>query len=447
VDWIKVQPVSVSARVMAAPGADSVEVEHGILRRLNTLLSPLADRPLGQQVRAAEIYEQILAEPGVRYADSLALIIQDTPKADVADLLRDPHQEHCWFAVTSDALHRSLDDGDSWSIEFRRDGLHPRFVRRHPNIPGLMLLAAAKDQGTAIFVSYDLAETWGDAIAEFSAQVFDAAWVDRSGKPALLLATAEGLRQFIPGSDGAPSPVIVDSTIDAGGFYSVVSNVSPSGVIAVAAAARGGGAGRGGIYLSLGGVSQTFHLIGLKDKDIRHLAVQTTGSRDFLWAAAEAEAEEQGAGAFRIELRASGGDDPGGFVAFNVGWQGGSCEAITFADAEVFGASNRAGVLSLNVNDAKPSWTAVKIDAGLPIRDTKRLLETVEALAAVDRPGQTPIVMSGGPRGVHRSIDGGVTYQNISGETFTDRVPIPRGWLYAAGQHKIDVVSDSEGRG
>jgi hypothetical protein len=218
-------------------------------------------------------------------------------------------------------------------------------------------------------------------------------------------------------------------------------------VIAVAAAARGGGAGRGGIYLSLGGVSQTFHLIGLKDKDIRHLAVQTTGSRDFLWAAAEAEAEEQGAGAFRIELRASGGDDPGGFVAFNVGWQGGSCEAITFADAEVFGASNRAGVLSLNVNDAKPSWTAVKIDAGLPIRDTKRLLETVEALAAVDRPGQTPIVMSGGPRGVHRSIDGGVTYQNISGETFTDRVPIPRGWLYAAGQHKIDVVSDSEGRG
>jgi Baseplate J-like protein len=448
VDWIKVQPVSVNARVMAAPGADSVEVEHGILRRLNALLSPLAGRPLGQQVRAAEIYEQILAEPGVRYADSLTLTIQDTPKADVTDLLRDPHQENCWFAVTADALHRSLDDGDSWSVEFRRDGLHPRFVRRHPSIPGLMLLAAAKDQGTALFVSYNLAETWGDTIAEFSAQVFDAAWVDRSGKPTLILATAEGLRQFVPGSDVAPSPVIVDKNIDQKGFYSVVSNVSPSGVIAVAAVARGGGAGAGGIYLSaLGGLSGSFHLIGLKEKDIRHLAVQTTGSRDFLWAAAEAEAEEQGAGAFRIELRANGQDDPGGFVAFNLGWQGGSCEAITFADADVFGASNRAGVLNLNVNDSTPSWTPVKIGAGLPIRDTKRLLETVEALAAADRPGQPPIVMSGGPRGVHRSTDGGVTYQNISGETFTDRVPIPRGWLYAASQHKIDVVRDSEGRG
>jgi hypothetical protein len=242
--------------------------------------------------------------------------------------------------------------------------------------------------------------------------------------------------------------VVVDKNIDTKGFYAVVSNVSPSGVIAVAVAARGGGAGGGGVYLSaLGGLSDTFHAIGLKDKDVRRLAVQSTGARDFLWATVKSEAEEQGEGAFRIELRASGQDDPGGFVAFNVGWQGGSCEGIAFADNLVFGASNRSGVLTLNVNDAKPTWQAVKIDAGLPIRDTKRLLETVDSLAAAPRASQPAIVLSGGPRGVHRSTDGGVTYSCVSDVTYFDQVPLPRGWLYATAEHDLEVVREADVRG
>jgi hypothetical protein len=448
VDWIKVRSVAVDARVIAAPGADMVEVERGILRRLNALLSPLNDRPLGQQIRASEVYEQILAEPGVRYADELKFTIDGTPSANVRDLVVDPHQGRCWFAVTEAALHRSLDDGDSWSVEFQRDGLKPLFVRQHPSIAGLMVLGAAKAQGSAIFVSSDLAESWGEPVAQFKSELFDAAWVDRTGQPTLLLATAEGLRQFTPGGDSGPSPVVVDKAADPKGYYSVVSKTSPSGVIAVAVVGRGGGAGGGGVYLSsLGGLSDTFHPIGLKDKDVRHLAVQSTGARDFLWATVASEAEEQGEGAHRIELRASGQDDPGGFVPFNIGWQGGSCEAIAFADSVAFGGSNRAGVLSLDVNDSKPAWRAVKIDAGLPIRDTKRLLETVDAVAALVRAGQPPVVLSGGPRGVHRSTDSGVTYACVSLDTFTDRVPLPRGWLYAAGDHHIDVVREADARG
>ena len=449
VDWIKVRSVQVDARVVAAPGADLVEVEHGILRRLNGLLSPLNERPLGQQVRASEVYEQILAEPGVRYADQLKFTIDGTPNENVNDLLRDPHQDRCWFAVTAAALHRSLDDGESWSIEFQRDGFRPTFVRRHPSVPGLIVLGTAKAKGSAIFVSPDLGETWGDPVAQFASEVYDAAWVDRTGKPTLLFATVEGLRQFKPGGDSGPAPVVVDKAVDAKGFYSVVSKVSPSGVIAVAVVARGGGAGGGGIYLSsLGGLSDTFHMIGLKDKDVRHLAVQSTGARDFLWATLSAEAEEQGEGAFRIELRATGQDDPGGFVPFNVGWAGGSCEALAFADSIAFGASNRSGVLTLDVNEAKPTWRAVKLDAGLPLRgDGKRLLETVDALAAAPRAGQAPIVLSGGPRGVHRSTDNGVTYECVSVETFTDRVPLPRGWLYAPGEHHLEIVRETEVKG
>ncbi len=449
VDWIKVRSVSVAAKVFATPGADLVEVKNGILKRLNYLLSPLHDRPLGQQVRASEVYEQILAEPGVRYADGLVFTIEGAPKADVNDLLRDPHQDHGWFAATAKALHRSLDDGESWSIEFERDGFKPIFVRAHPGIPGKLVLGVAKTRGSAIFVSNDLGESWGEPVAQFNSELFDAAWVDRSGKPTLLLAMAEGLRQFTPGGDGSPSPVVVDRAIDAKGFYAVVSKVSPSGVTAVAVAARGGGGGAGGVYLSsAGGVTEKFRLIGLKDKDVRHLAVQTTGARDYLWATVAAEAGEAGQGALRIELRSTGEDDPGGFVPFREGWNGGSCEALAFADSMVFGASNRSGVLALNVTETKPTWHPVKLDAGLPIRNTERLLETVDAVAAAPTGDKQPaVVLSGGPRGVHRSTDGGVIYKCISLESFSDRVPLPRGWLYASAKHQIEVVRETEVRG
>lgn len=443
VDWVKVRAVAVNARVMASPGADLVATEQGIHRRINALLSPLNERPIGQEIRASEVYEQILAEPGVRYADGLNFTIDGVPKGDVVDIVRNPHQDRCWFATTTNAVHRTLDDGDSWSVEFEREGLRPSFVRNHPTIPGLLVLAVAKGKASAIFVSTDLGENWDEPVAQFNSEVFDAAWVDRSGKATLLLATAEGLRQFILGGDSGPSPIIVDKAIDTKGFYAVASNVSPSGVIAVAVAARA----RGGVYLSpLGGLSETFHQIGLKDKDVRNLDVQSTGARDFLWATAGAEAGEQGEGAFRIELRANGQDDPGGLKPFNQGWQGGSCEAIAFADSVVFGASNRSGVLALDTDDPKLTWQPVKLDAGLPIRDTERLLETVETLAAAPQVAGKSIVLSGGPRGVHRSTDGGTTYESVSLETFRDHVPLPRGWLYAAGRHKIEVVREEEAR-
>ena len=51
------------------------------------------------------------------------------------------------------------------------------------------------------------------------------------------------------------------------------------------------GSAPGGVYLSsAGGVTEKFRLIGLKDKDVSHLAVQSTGARDYLWATVAAEA-------------------------------------------------------------------------------------------------------------------------------------------------------------
>lgn len=441
--WAWVRPVDVIVRVVVGPEVDRAAVERQVRRRINGVLSPLRDRAFGRELRASDLYEAILAEPGVRYADRLQFRIGESPQKDVVDLVRDPHQPQTFFAVATTSVHRSLDDGDSWSTVYIEPDEKPRVLRRHPGRAGLAALVVDRAGGASVHITRDCGESWTRNVAAFNHEVFDATWIERDGAPMLLLATSEGLRQFAPNGSAGPSAVIVDKAIDGKGYYAVTSATSPSGVISVAAAARA----EGGVYLSAsGGVSETFHPVGLKETDIRTLAVQTFNARDYLWAAATAEAGAQGEGAFRLELRASGEDDPDGFKPFNIGWQGGSCEGLSFAGQWVFGGSNRGGVLALDVTAASPAWRSAPLDAGLPIRDKERLLHTVTSVAAALQPAGPPIVFSGGPMGVHRSLDGGLSFKLSSATLFSDRIPLPRDWVYCAGEHTITVIGDDEAR-
>jgi hypothetical protein len=441
--WAKVRPVAISSRVVIGPEADPALIERSVRARVNALFSPLRDQKFGRVMRASDVYEVILAEPGVRYADRLQFKIGESPDKDVVDLVRDPHQPCTYFAVTPLSIHRTLDDGDSWSTIYVQQGDSPRFLRRHHGRPGLAALVVARGADTAIHISRDCGETWTRDAAVFNTEVSDADWIERDGGPMLLLATAQGLRQFAPDGRTGPAPVVVDKAIDAKGYYAVASSTSPSGVMSVAVAARA----EGGVYLSAsGGVSDTFHAVGLKDKDVRTLAVQSFNGRDYLWATASSEAGQQGEGAFRLELRASGVDDPEGFKPFNIGWQGGSCEGLAFTGQWVFAGSNRAGVLTLDVVAAAPQWRAVRLDAGLPIRDTERLLHVVASVAAGVQPNGQPLLFSGGPMGVHRSLDCGATFELSSATLFADAIPLPPNWLYCADQHTISVVRDDQAR-
>jgi len=408
--------------------------------RLNALFSPFNAQAFGRALRASDAYEAILAEPAVRYADQLRFTIGEAPSANVNDLISDPHQPRTWFAAAQGALHRSLDNGDSWSIVYQAKDEQPLFVRRHPDRPGLAALGVSRPGGGAIHLSSDCGETWSTAEAAFNCQISDAAWTMRDGAPMLLVATQQGLVQFQPGAGAGPAPVSVDTAVDSHGFYAVTASTSPSGAVTVAVAARE----TLGVYLSpAGGVSGTFKAAGLKDKDIRALVIQRFNARDFLWAAAEAEAGQPGEGAFRLELAPNGEDSGGGWLDFNIGWQGGSCQGLAFVDGAGFAASNRSGVLSIDTGAASPAWRPVRIDAGLPLHDRNRVLEVTAAVAAA--PAQpSPIVFAGGPAGVYRSLDGAERFSLASAEEFTDRIPLPPNWLYCAGAHTITVVEEGE---
>lgn len=438
VEWTKVRPVSVAARVVVTRGEDTDAMAGRLRQRLNALFSPFLDQPFGRALRASDAYEALLAEPGVRYADQMQFTIGEAPDKDVNDIIRDPHQPRCWFAAAARALYRSLDDGESWATVFLRQSDVPQFIRRHPDKPGLAALGAMRGTSGVIHVSADCGETWTDTAAMFNSEISDAAWIMRSGKPLLLIATKDGLFQFQPGAGTGPALIVVDKTNDARGYYAVAATTLASGIVSVAVAARS----NGGVYLSAGGgVSDSFHGIGLSGKDIRVLRMNRFNARDFLWAAIRAEAGAPGEGAMRIELRASGIDDPDGWKPFNVGWQGGSCEDLSLVDGMAFAGSNRGGTMTMDTTQAAPRWTAARLDAGLPIRDKDRLLEVCTTVAAAS--GQPkPTMMMGGPLGVYRSSDGGDRFALSSATVYADRIPLPPNWLYCADKHTLTVVSE-----
>lgn len=439
-DWTKVRPVSVAARVVVTRGEDPAAKALSIRRRLNALFSPLNEQLFGRALRASDAYEAILSEPGVRYADGLRFTIGEAPSRNVSDIVRDPHQPRTWFAATSEALHRSLDDGDSWSTVFHASGEQPRFVRRHGGRPGLVALGTTRANGGAIHLSRDCGESWTPAAAAFNCEITDAAWIERDGKPLLLIATRQGLVQFQPDAGTGPAPVAVDRALDTHGYYAVTASTSPSGAITVAVSARE----TAGVYLSAaGGVSGTFQPIGLKDKDIRALAVHRFNARDFLWAAAQAEAGQPGDGAFRMELGANGASG-GDWQALNIGWQGGACQDLAFVDGVAFAASNRAGVLKLDTAAASLAWQATRAGAGLPGRDRDRPIDVVTAVAAA--PGQPKaVVFAGGDGGVFKSTDAADNFVLASATEFADRIPLPQNWLYCAAAHAINVVEEEGG--
>jgi hypothetical protein len=439
VGWAKVRPVSVRAKVVVSREEDPAAVKLRLERGLNRLFSPLRrDAAFGRSLKGSDVYEVLLAEPGVRYASDVRLVIGEAPNANVRDLTRDPHQPKTWFAATAAALHRTLDDGDSWSTVFLRAGEQPVFLRRHPERPGLAALGVLRGKAAAVHVSADCGETWREA-AVFDSVIWDAAWIPGGTEPTVIVATDHGLRRFRVDEATAPTPVAADPEIDARGYYAVTARASGSGVVWVAAAAKM----LGGVHVSAaGGASGTFRLAGLAKKDVRNLLIDTAGGREMLWGGAEAEAGQPGEGAFRLELAA--GAQGGAFAPFNVGWQGGSCEALAVVGDILFAGSNRGGVLRLDTAAAEPAWSPGPINGGLPRREDGRPLEVVTSLAAASTPEGRPLVFAGGPLGVYRSDDGARQFAESSAVSFKERAPLPANWLYCAAAHELAVVSEDE---
>jgi hypothetical protein len=450
VTWVRYKTVRVQAHVVVHREEDPKAVEGRVLDRLYETIGPLTSprRPagwrFGQTLRDSHIYDIILAEPGVSYAQDVDFFVDEVPDKDVNALAADAYQPRTWYAASGDAVYRTLNDGEGWEPAGRFPDEIVGEVAPHPWKPGL-LAASTRPAGdpprSRVYLSADCGESWR-LLRETSFRVEDLAWALRDGVPILFLATGAGLYEIRIRQDQEAEPVqvVVDPANQALGFYAVSTSVDVNGQLQVAAAAQGG---RGVFLSSDGGRTDTFRPIGLVNEDVRLLAVQVDGPRSFLWAGVAASGPNDiGKGCFSWELL--GSKDPvEKWREFRRGWKGGSCRGLAFQGARVLAATHHAGVLGLDASAREPSWTAPDfVKCRLPLRDEGRL-HPVAALAA--GPGGR-LIMAGGVEGVHRSADAGATYAKCS-DREVESVTLPETWLFCSGEHRIVVEREDEKAG
>ncbi len=447
VNWARLKTVRVRARIVVNREEDAASVQQRVLERLQRTITPLptSRNPtgwgFGEALRVSQVYRIAQAEPGVRYVDRVRLVVDEVPDAEVAALAADTFQPRTWYAGSGAILYRSLDDGDGWEPAGRFDDGPIALIRAHPTQPGLIAVATKRPDGTStsLRVSQDCGETW-TASAQLAFEVEGLDWLIRDDQSVLLLATDRGLFELGLRADAGPVPLLVDPAAQDKGFYTVAVASDVRGVVSVAVAARE----NGGVYLSTdGGRAGTFRKIGLDGEDIRLLTVRADGVRTFLWAGVTAaSSDDPGKGCYRRELVGTA-DSPEGWVAIGAGWRGGSCRGLAFVGTSVIAATYHAGVMRLEAVEGTPTWKASPVNCGLPLRDPGRF----QRLDAITSDPAGRLVLAGGPAGVFRSTDGGVTYQTASSHEFTETVTLPGTWLFCSGEHEINVEVEDAPRG
>lgn len=428
VRWARCRSVTVEARIAASPSEDLAALEQRVTRRLNALLSPLNGWPFGKALRISDVYEAILAEPGVHYTESVSLSTIDGPEGAVTGLVADPHQPRTLHALMANGLYRSLDDARSWERVAAAEGARPTALAIDPDVPGFLALALERADGqTAIWASESCGEAW-EELEVLPKPVNGLAVMPRDGRRWLVIAGAEGCLQR---NLAAPGLMPIGAGMAKGGFYAAATATSAAGTGFVALAARSGG----GVWLSSrSGEAGSFELLlGSQNLDIRSLAFAREGGQLWLWASVWAEAGQAGSGPMRIAAR-SDGLDPLGWQRFPEGWKGGSCLAFDVADGQVAAGTRDAGVLVLELGLPKPMWRAARLTSGLPIDAERARLLPVTAVAL--RPGGRTL-LAGTVQGLFRSEPGELAFARMEGRRFTDRMPLPPGWLPCAGAHRL----------
>jgi hypothetical protein len=442
--WGDYKPVRVRARVVVQNHLDTAAVRAEVLKALHQRINPLASGPypgweFGETLRVSHLYDLVLTRPGVGYMDRVALLVDDVPDQRVTALARDLFQESTWYAGAAEQLYMSEDDGDGWQRVASFPGGRLVRVRPHPRIPGLVALASVGEQGSQLAVSTNGGRLWTVA-ARTAFTVNDLAWMQRDGQPVLLMATDVGLYELAMQDGAVPLQILVVPENHDLGFFAVTV-VADRGEVTVAVAAEA----LGGVYLSTqGGRQGTFQEVGPKGVDVRVLAVLQDGPRTFLWAGVAAVGNENGKGCLCRELRAGLDSGTDGWRWATKGWTGGSVHALEFRGTLVVAASHRAGVLTFDSVAQDAAWLAPKVECGLPQRDKERLFHPVEALAVHPENG---LVLAGGVQGIYRGPSDLSRFTCCSCREFTEKVTLPRTWLFASGEHEIEVVTYDDLRG
>jgi hypothetical protein len=436
VGWVGLKRFHVEATAVVNRAEDVAAVQGRLQSALARTLTPLpsADSSgwaFGEALRASTVYDVLLAEPGVRFVENVRLVVDEVP-GDVGALLADPHQPHTWFCASDGKIFRSGDDAEGWELLAGFDGETIERLSGCPGTPGLVVASSrvGDTEASRIRVSADHGESWR-VLSETDFHVRDVASGVTDGGPKVFAATDRGLFRIAVADAAVPEAVLVDATNPAKPCYAVAVLSEPGADLQLAVAAQE----LGGVYVSFqAGRSGTYAPVGLTGVDVRLLQMQRSPGRRFLLSGAFATGDEAGAGVSRLELL---GYQPSsdGWQLVGKTWVGGSCRDLACSGEQVYAATARAAVCTADTSKPDAPWRAAAVDSGLPLREVGRFQPVLTVAAA----GAT--VLSGCVGGVYESRDGR-TWAAAGRDTFTERVSLPRTWLFAPSEHKLTVRYD-----
>ena len=440
VEWMHYKPVGVAARLIVRRGDDASAVKRSALRRVNQLLSPLPGEangggwPFGRSLRASQIYEALLADPAIRYAEEVKLLLPEG-LADVGQMTADPYQDATFYACSGERLYRSVNDGLGWEPIATFAGETVEKVVCHRDHAGLLAVITRQpgnSRTASLRWSRTCGQSWEPKVVAIDG-VEDIAWNLRAGPASLLIAGAQGLHEWA--EDKAPLEVGMSALPTQ--LFAVAVARHPRGEVTVAVAAQD----KRGVAISRqGGLSGTFEQIGLVGEEIRILSTQQRDDgRIFLWAGSWSIGTQIGKGFYRCELLGpERKPEPWQLVK---GWEGASALCLAFQGNVALAGSYEAGVLWTDTKSDELTWTRPDLQCGLRLREKLRLFAPVRGLAVSPR---RPLILAGGPAGVVAG-EAPDRYVPRVGREATDEVTLPPNWLFCTGPHAITVRED-EGR-
>ncbi len=436
VGWVGLKRFHVEASAVVNRAEDVDAVRTRLQAALARTLTPLpsGESPgwaFGEALRASTVYDVLLAEPGVRFVENVRLVVDEVP-GDVAALLADPHQPHTWFCASDGKLFRSGDDAEGWELLAGFEGETVERLSACPGAPGLVVASSrvGDTEASRIHVSIDHGESWR-VLGETDFHIEDVASGVTDGGARVFAATDRGLFRIAVADGAVPEAVLVDASNPAKPCYAVEVVSEPGADLQLAVAAQE----LGGVYVSFqAGRSGTYAPVGLTGVDVRLLRVQRSPGRRFLLAGAYATGDEAGAGVSRLELLAYQPSADGWQVVGKT-WVGGSCRDLACSGERVYAATARAAVCVTDTAKSDTPWRAASVDSGLPLREVGRF-QPVLAVEAADG-----TILSGCVGGVYESQDG-LMWTAAGRDTFTERVSLPRTWLFAPSEHQLTVRYD-----
>lgn len=478
VRWGRYKQVLVDARIVVRSDEDREAVRARIIGRLSGAISPLAadgqgyGSGFGKPLRVSNLYRAMEeAEPGVQYVDRVRLEVDKVPDTDAAGLVQADGQARTWFVAQQGTLFRTTNAGDGWEAcaEFGgsagsaggagegEGGAATETVRtiapfRSPapgrlgpeKHPGMVAVATETANGSRIYVSKDLGESWRRA-AELGFAVADLCWVDRQGTAVLLLAGEHGLYELLMEPGAVPVQNLVDAAQPDRGFYAVESFVDIRGRTGVVVASQASA----GIWLSPdAGAAGSFTQVKAAGEDIRCMAIQYDGAASYVWLG-RSTPEGTGTGCLRLKIdelaRTQLDSLAESWEQFNAGWTGGSCWGVHVTGNATYAATQSGGVLRLQLGDASARWSVPDVNCGLPLRDRTRFepVRSVSGAVLADEESAdagTTVILAAGPKGVLRSHDASASWHSCSRRLVEDVLTLPESWLFCSGQHRIEVM-------